>query len=78
MKTKYTYFAIGNEVFYNSGKFCIRIHVNNDFPVIEYLEDHTIQYYNKTWRKHIVEIGKITFERRFKEILELIKNKIEL
>lgn len=74
---KYKYFAIGNEIFFNGDDFCLRINTNIKFPVLEFLEDYNIEYYIKNWSKQMVPIDEIIFKRKFKEIAELIKSKIE-
>lgn len=76
MKTKFKYFNIGEDLFYNNGDFCIRIRVNSDFPTIESLEDYNVEYYNKNWSKHIIEISEELFNKRFAIISELLKSRI--
>jgi hypothetical protein len=78
MKTKYKYFAVGESVFYNNEDLCVRVRVNTEFPHIEYLEDHAIEYYNENWSKDMIEINKSIFDKRFNEILEVIKLRLEL
>ncbi|WP_027380822.1 hypothetical protein [Chryseobacterium daeguense] len=78
MITKYKYFAIGDSIFYNNGGFCVKVRVNTEFPSIEYIEDHTVKYYQETWDKNTIEIDKEIFEKRFNEIYDVIKSRLNL
>lgn len=76
MKTKFEYFSIGNGLFWNNGNLFIHVCNDREFPKIEFLEQYNIAYYNKHWRKHMVQISKEIFEKRFEEVSEIMKEKL--
>lgn len=76
MKTKFEYFSIGNELFWNNGNLFIHVCNDREFPKIEFLEQYNIAYYNKHWRKHMAQINKEIFEKQFEEVSEIMKEKL--